>query len=170
MYDSRSDTIRHRYTVHKYIRAIMYKLHVRAWDHDSSKLDEPEKEIFDKVTPKLKELTYGSDEYNNQLKEMQIALDHHYKVNPHHPEYYENGIKDMDLVDLVEMICDWKAASERHDNGNIMKSIEINQKRFNFSDELKQILVNTVKRYMEPIQYKDIKIPNLLNNSFDNYK
>ncbi len=31
--------------------------------------------------------------------------------------------------------------------GNILKSIEINSKRFNFSDDLKQILINTVNKY-----------------------
>ena len=42
------------------------------------------------------------------------------------------------------MICDWKASSERHENGDIYKSIEINQKRFGYSDDLKSILKNTV--------------------------
>ena len=51
----------------------------------------------------------------------------------------------MNLVDLIEMICDWKAASERHADGDIYKSIEINQKRFGYSDELKQILKNTIE-------------------------
>lgn len=50
----------------------------------------------------------------------------------------------MDLIDLIEMICDWKASSMRHENGDIKKSIEINQKRFNYDDTLKQILLNTV--------------------------
>jgi hypothetical protein len=51
----------------------------------------------------------------------------------------------MNLIDLVEMLCDWYAASKRHNDGDIMKSIEINQKRFGFSDDLRQILENTVK-------------------------
>jgi hypothetical protein len=51
----------------------------------------------------------------------------------------------MNLVDLLEMVCDWKAATLRHANGDIEKSLEINQKRFGYSDELKAILRNTVK-------------------------
>ena len=43
------------------------------------------------------------------------------------------------------MMADWKAASLRHSDGDIYKSIEINQKRFGYSDELKQIFINTVK-------------------------
>lgn len=37
----------------------------------------------------------------------------------------------------------WKAASERHADGDIMKSIDINQKRFEIPRELAQIFKNT---------------------------
>jgi hypothetical protein len=116
--------------------------------HDSSKLESPEVEIFEEFTPKLAKSTYGSDEYKDFLKEMKIALDHHYAVNDHHPEYWANGIKDMNLVCLTELIIDWMAAVQRHENGDIMKSIDMNQQRFGYSDELKQILKNTVN-YLE---------------------
>ena len=147
MYDSKSDTIKHKVTVLKYGNILIHNLQTKIKSHDNSKLEDPEKSVFDKVTPALKTLTYGSEEYKAQLKEMDVALKHHYDMNPHHPEHYKNGIKDMDLVDICEMICDWKAASERHNDGDIMKSIEINQERFGYSDELKSILKNTVKRY-----------------------
>lgn len=146
-YDSRADTVRHIGAVRKYIARLVHDLSNREITHDASKLKDPELYTFNIVTPKLKELTYGSDEYKAQLKEMDVALKHHYENNPHHPEHYENGISGMSLVDLCEMIADWKAASERHDNGDIYKSIEINQKRFGYSDELKSILKNTVDRY-----------------------
>ena len=90
-------------------------------------------------------MTDGSPEYNAMLAQLKPALDHHYQHNRHHPEHFKNGIKDMNLVDLVELICDWKAASLRHADGNIRKSIEKNQDRFGYSDELKQILMNTVE-------------------------
>ena len=50
----------------------------------------------------------------------------------------------MNLLDIIEMLCDWKAATKRHNNGNIIKSIEQNQKRFRYSNELKQIFLNTI--------------------------
>jgi len=53
----------------------------------------------------------------------------------------------MNLIDLCEMISDWKGATLRHNDGDILKSIELNQKRFSYSDELKQILINTVNEY-----------------------
>jgi hypothetical protein len=42
------------------------------------------------------------------------------------------------------MLCDWRAAALRHADGDIWKSIEINQKRFGYSDELKEIFKNTL--------------------------
>lgn len=78
------------------------------------------------------------------LAEIKPALEHHYANNTHHPEFYPDGIRGMSLLDLVEMLCDWKAATLRHADGDIRKSIEINQSRFKYSDELKQVLLNTL--------------------------
>lgn len=114
--------------------------------HDSSKLKSPEKELFDKSSLKLIGCTYGSDEYEELLKGLKEALDHHYAENSHHPEHYENGIKGFDLFDLIEMFFDWKAATERRNDIDIYKSIEINTKRFNLSEQIVQILKNTAIR------------------------
>jgi hypothetical protein len=114
--------------------------------HDASKLEPPEKELFDKFTPKLKDTTYGSDEYKGYLAELQVALDHHYAANRHHPEHFEGGINDMTLMDVVEMLMDWWAATERHADGDIYKSLEHNRERFNIDPQLASILKNTIDR------------------------
>jgi len=145
MYDSTKDTREHQERVAYLIGYFSGELHNRALEHDDSKLEEPEKSIFDEFTPKLKETTYWSDEYKGYLEQMQVALKHHYTNNRHHAECHENGISGMNLVDIVEMICDWKAASERHADGDIMKSIKINKERFGYSDELESILKNTAE-------------------------
>ncbi|MEN2465914.1 DUF5662 family protein [Ornithinibacillus sp. JPR2-1] len=142
--DCRKDTIEHINQVRKCLNRFIVELEERGRVHDKSKLESPEIEIFTEYTPKLAKSTYGSDEYNENLKGMQKALKHHYENNSHHPEHYPNGIQGMDLLDIIEMICDWKAATLRHDDGDIRKSIEINQKRFNYSDELKEIFKNSV--------------------------
>lgn len=51
----------------------------------------------------------------------------------------------MTLVDIVEMLCDWKAASLRQNDGNLLKSIETNAQRFGYDDQLRRIFVNTAK-------------------------
>lgn len=146
-YDSEQDTLAHIATVNKYMSRIIMELAERGAVHDASKLEEPEKTVFDKVTPALKGLTYGSPEYNQSLSEMKPALVHHYNSNRHHPEHFKNGMQDMTILDLVEMFCDWCAATERHDDGNIGKSIHINGKRFGYGKTLQKIFCNTVQLY-----------------------
>lgn len=138
------ETKNHIELVRNLIDQIVLDLKDRAIDHDQSKLSSPEKEIFEIYTPRLKNTTYGSSEYKQYLKEMKNALAHHYDNNRHHPEYFKNGIRGMNLVDLIEMLCDWLAATKRHEDGDILKSLEINQKRFGYSDEFKNILKNTL--------------------------
>ena len=147
--DCKLDTIKHIETVRKYIKMFTDRLAQRAIDHDKTKLDTPEVECFAKVNDELAKLTYNSDEYKESLEKLTPALDHHYAKNRHHPQHFEHGIDDMNLVDIVEMFCDWRASTERHHDGNLLKSIEINQKRFNYDDQLKHIFLNTAKLFDE---------------------
>lgn len=146
VYDSTKDTLKHIKRVNQLLTEAAAELIRRANVHDNSKLVSPEKELFDEYTPKLAGCTYGSDEYREFLKELKVALDHHYKNNSHHPEHYEDGMFGFDLFDLIEMFFDWKAATERHNNGDIYKSIEINQTRFGYDALLFHIFTNTAKR------------------------
>lgn len=152
-YDSRPDTEKHIARVQELLSGVMGGLAFRHDYHDASKLQSPEKEMFDEYTPKLRAMTYGSDEYKRCLAEMQqTALAHHYEHNSHHPEHYPNGIDGMSVLDVLEMLCDWKAATERHADGDLSRSLEINRARFNISDQLHIILVNTARElgWIEP--------------------
>ena len=143
-YDSVKDTKKHIAKVRQYVYDCADTLYERGTLHDWDKIEDPvEKKLFDTYTPKLANCTYGSDEYKEFLKELKPALDRHYKNNSHHPEHFKNGMRDMNLVDMIELICDWKASSERHEDGDIYKSIEINQERFGYSDDVKALLKNT---------------------------
>ncbi len=174
-YNSRQDTLDHIERVRDLLDICRLKLHERAMAHDQSKLQYPEKEAFDRLTPKLKGLTYGSDEYVACLVELGEALNHHYEHNSHHPEHFKkevciicfqefredppttcpnchNGcftsepdVSQMTLFDVIEMLCDWKAATERHADGSIAKSLEINKDRFKINDQLASILENTAR-------------------------
>lgn len=142
-----SETLKHVNEVRGNMGKLVEKLVERAKVHDASKFEEPEKSVFAKNTPKLAKTEYGTPEYGELLKEVQVAIDHHYAKNTHHPEHWPNGIDDMDLLDLVEMLCDWSAATKRNKNGNIHKSIEVNTERFKISPQLSKIFTNTVNRY-----------------------
>ena len=145
MPDSTQDTEEHIRKVQARIDRIVIDLQERAWLHDRSKLEEPEKSGYDKLTADLKDIVYGSDEYRAALAEAKPVIDHHYAHNSHHPEHYLNGVAGMSLLDIVEMLCDWKAASERTKQGSIAASLAHNKQRFGIDDQLAAILENTVR-------------------------
>ena len=142
-YNSAWDTSEHIQQVQNAIQFMLVNLRRRSVVHDQSKMSEPEKPIFDEVSPKLQILEYGSDEYKAALEGMGEALQHHYSVNSHHPEHYENGIDGMSLLDLVEMFADWYAAGKRMNDGSMTNSIDVGSKRFGMSEQLKSIFLNT---------------------------
>lgn len=136
----------HIQLVEFYLRQLISEAALRGERHDESKWSKEEFNLFLEYTLKLKNCTYGSEEYKQYLKELAPALDHHYQCNSHHPEHHKGdpgGIAGMNLVDMMEMLCDWLASTRRHNDGNIFKSIELNQKRFGYSDDIKSILENT---------------------------
>jgi hypothetical protein len=145
-YDSTADTLRHIARVRDLLDAMAVALIERGRVHDASKLGPEEKPHFDRETPRLKSLTYGSDEYRESLKRLGEALRHHYAANSHHPEHYADGVAGMDLLDLVEMACDWKAASERAANADFGKGLEVSIERFGIEPQLAAILRNTAER------------------------
>jgi len=146
------ETQKHIENVRKFIRYMTDKLTQRGVDHDSSKLVSPEVDLFAQYTKKLSKVVYNGDEYKQFLENLKPALDHHYATNRHHPEHFQNGITDMTLIDIVEMFCDWKAATLRMNDGNLLKSIEQNAERFNIDGQLKQILLNTARMIDEQLQ------------------
>lgn len=145
MSDAKFKTMRHIETVRNYLNAAIVELMKRGEKHDQSKLESPEVETFDQYTSKLRGCTYGSEEYKQNMKEMKPAIDHHNSLNRHHPGYFKNGIQDMNMFDLIEMIIDWRAAGMRHKDGDIIRSLKINKERFKMSDELHDLLLRTIQ-------------------------
>lgn len=144
-YDSRPDTHEHIAQVRGLVLGVAADLTARAHRHDRSKLASPEVEVFDRVTPQLKDSTYGSDEYKEFLAAMGEGLAHHYAANDHHPEHFGCGICEMNLIQLTEMLCDWIAATRRHADGDIHGSIDANAERFGYGGELRRLLHDTVE-------------------------
>jgi hypothetical protein len=191
-FEAYEQTWEHIDLVVRYLMSAQVEMMRRAVTHDRTKLISPEREMFAEMTRKLRELTYGSLEYKECLKQMRgQALGHHYSHNRHHPEFflpreesseiksheimvqhamnynivlpddiygYENllrylkvkqleqtsSINNMNLFDILEMFVDWVAATQRHDDGDINKSIEHNTERFALSPQLVSIFENTV--------------------------
>ena len=140
---SRVKTFRHIETVRNYLNLMIRELLHRGEHHDQSKLEDPEVKLFDEFTHELRGLTYGTPEYEESLKKLEPALKHHYAHSRHHIAHFDNGIRGMNIIDIVEMLCDWKASSLRQDDGNILIDLKKNQERYGFSEELYEIFANT---------------------------
>lgn len=141
-HDCTNSVQEHQARVENWLDLFMHHLRMRADVHDASKLFEPEKSIFDRYTWRLQHTAFGSPEYQEQLAGMQDGLKHHYASNRHHPEHFADGIAGMNLIDLVEMFCDWKAAADRQG-----KPVDIARliARFNIEPQLAAILYATVE-------------------------
>ena len=93
MYDSTRDADIHKDNI-QYVWGIIKKyMQYKIDHHDDSKYMDPEKPVYDKYIPLLRKYKYGTPEYKKVREEMERdGLTHHYAVNRHHPEHFEDGI------------------------------------------------------------------------------
>lgn len=131
--------------VQLYLSKFSEDLYRRGIFHDNSKFHEPELSGFAENIDNIPLLVYDSAEYKAKWLEMRPVIDEHHKNNRHHPEHWANGVDDMSLSDMIEMLVDWKASSMRYKDGSLRKSVDINCEKYNISPQLKRILLNTVR-------------------------
>lgn len=107
------------------IQRITQELDRRALAHDLSKFGGDEFSGFARINKAAREHPYGSEEYRAGLRQEKPTIDLHYRRNSHHPEHHEVGgvnpaiprygevqprAAAMGFLDLIEMVCDWRAA------------------------------------------------------------
>lgn len=139
------NVLQHKRLVASYLESVVSDLFERAIVHDDSKFGPEEFDAYEEALPKFEKTVYGSPEYIQVCRDIKPAINHHITSNRHHPEYFgEKGITGMSLIDLVEMTCDWLAASQRGKDGDIDKGLEINKERYGIDDQLFEIIKNTV--------------------------
>lgn len=61
-------------------------------------------------------------------------------------EWQRDRLSQMTIIDLMEMLADWYAASQRHDDGDLARSLVVQQKRFGISDGLMAVLESTARQ------------------------
>ena len=84
------------------------------------------------------EFLYLREEIKDSKPELfQAALLQHNNTNPHHPEFYVGGIKEMPRIFIAEMLADWKARSEEFGSDLMDWINESATKKFNFSKQCK---------------------------------
>lgn len=165
-YDSTDETRAHIKLVRACLKQVIEQLDARAAHHDASKLRDPEKADWDRATPYLADHPYGTQEYRDSFAKLGLTetVRHHYLHNDHHPEWFARddrsfgteidttmlaggvAVGRMNLIQLLEMLADWKAAGQRPGGTNdIHASIDYNTNRFGLSPQLGSILHRTAE-------------------------
>lgn len=150
--------------VRRHIDTFIQLLIRRAENHDKSKLEEPELSWW-KEMDKEPRYPYGSEEYKQKIKRWNKVFKHHYQYNRHHPEHYEYGVSEMTLIDIVEMMCDWLGYKDTTTVTEALKVCDDQMARYDISEELRQIIFNTLLRYYSLMGGKN---PNYDDNSYVN--
>ncbi|QXV73908.1 hypothetical protein [Rhizobium phage RHph_N46] len=150
--DSAAVTLKHIARVRALLGQLAIFLIQRGDVHDASKFLPIEKIPLDAmqyVVENEGNAPYGSDEYKRRTAILKPMLKHHQSNNRHHPEFHENGLYGMNLMDICEMWADWAAAAER--GGDAAVGLTYAADRYGMADQLKVIFKNT---------YNDMGIPN----------
>ena len=147
MTNTENETRSHIHRVQELMYRLVNLLLERCETHDKSKLSEPEKSGFEKMDAEPY-YPYGSQEYFDKLDRYAPILEHHYKLNPHHPEHYSGFIAEMDLLDILEMVCDWASRRGGLSANEMISLVEQQSERFSIPSELSSILLNTMQRYL----------------------
>ena len=140
----RQNIFDHKTLVGKYIQMVIAELAKRAVEHDFSKFGHEEFDAYASALPRFQESEYGSEEYMACIESIKPAIEHHITHNRHHPEYWgELGVNGMSLIDLIEMVCDWIAASQRVPGGQLR--LDIQRERFDIGPSLFGVIERTVE-------------------------
>lgn len=146
---SSADIVTHKHIarVRKLLGEFAMDMIRRGDNHDKSKFEPiesgPLQEMQDLID-REGQAPYGSDEYKRRTALLGGMWEHHVANNTHHPEHYPDGISGMDLGDLVEMFCDWKAASERGEEPAMALSACV--EKYGIPPMLESVLRNTAER------------------------
>jgi len=140
-----TDILIHIDEVRENLEEMIHDLRLRGIKHDRSKLQEPEFSIFVSTRPKFKKVNYGTKEYEEVSKEAYEAVRHHYDHNRHHVKHHVEGIYDMNLLDMLEMLADWKAAARRSPDLSFKDSLPRAFKKYGFDETLQCIFMNTLE-------------------------
>ena len=149
-----NDVRKHQQAVAVLMTAVAQAILDRGMRHDATKhgLNEADAYVDPVWQLNTGEVAYGSDEYKKLIAQMGEGLKHHYEYNDHHPEYFEkhsaqtlnDPIRCMDLFVLLEMCCDWIAASQRRNNDPMLAMDQLT-KKYPIDEQLAVIIRNTVQ-------------------------
>ena len=152
--DSTEEYIKcHIARVRERLNVIIRILNKRAAMHDDSKLEEPELSLWKKMDIE-KRYPYGSSEYLEKIQRNKKVFQLHYLKNRHHPEHYANGVRDMTLIDIIEMLCDWIGYKDHLSYSEATDMVHKQMVKYRMASKddeepnlLEQVMINTLFRY-----------------------
>ena len=138
-------TMLHIQEVQKVMKYLTDELTHLASRHDRSKLEDPEElKAYGAIATAMVGVTFGSPGYKRIIEDNREAVTQHKANNSHHPEAY-GGVDKMSLLDLLEMLADWKAASKRNGSEDtFLSSCEELFKKYKVTGQLRDVLRATV--------------------------
>lgn len=140
-----TDILMHITEVAENLNTIIAELRARGIAHDRSKLEALEFDAFVSTRPKFKKANYGSPEYQECVDAIKPAIDHHHANNRHHTVFFPNGFADMNLLDIMEMLADWKAASRRSPTLTFEESLPKAYAKYNIPANMQAHIESTLR-------------------------
>ncbi len=145
----------HQQKVGAVMLKVINELIHRALTHDASKFTT--QQLRDNLVTlpdkwKIQEAGHGyhSPEQGEHRKRFAQEIHRHRSAHPHHPEHFGNDVNKMNLIDLMEMLCDWYVASP-----DIDQSIHENSRDYKIDPHISQILKNTARKLKEIVPIEE---------------
>ena len=144
-FDTLLETLRHQSDVRAALSEMRADLDRRGFLHDRTKLEELEFWTFTRTRPKFREAEYGSEEYRQCTEEARPAVEHHYAHNRHHVAFHEDGFAGMNLLDILEMLADWKAAAVRSPGLGLRDSLPRAYEKYGIPENMQRHIEATLE-------------------------
>ncbi len=141
------ETILHVSEVSENMEVIASELRKRGIAHDRTKFQSLEFDAFVSTREQFKKANYGTPEYQACVDAVKPAVDHHHQNNQHHTGFHPNGVSDMSLIDLAEMVADWKAAERRSPDKKLVDTLDYAFNKYGIGEQLGRILKNTLMSF-----------------------
>lgn len=138
----------HKARVKKWATKFTHLLLARAELHDDSKLKEPELTGW-RMMDSEPWYRYGTPDYFDKVRRYHWLMELHWGQNRHHPEYWDlhPEWQDKDLLDICEMMIDWLSYKDVISVSEAIELVDKQTKRYNFSEELSDLMKNTLLNY-----------------------
>lgn len=154
------------YSMMKILPQYKHELHRRMFVHDLSKLTD-EEQLPGQILYAWKRLNPYWKPSLRQAQAMLYAIHKHVTTETHHPEYYDKlrvpapfipevniptqpktviDATTMPDIDIIEMVCDWCAASEERGGSAYQWAIQNINKRWKFNEHQTELIYQTISQ------------------------